>query len=119
MLHKTCIDFDMLVSSATLPQLYQEGRVQDKSNSWENYSVGYTYLLLKDEASSGQLQEVLDDLAKLKYMDSQRLAGTQLLIRSINDITPGRFVGNPITLRLQSEAYYVLIALALVIIFSA
>lgn len=117
--YKSHIDFDMLVSDATLPRLYLEGRVNDKSNSWENYSVGYTYLLAQNGTSQLQLQASLNELADSKYNEFPQLKGIQMLSINMNDITPGQFVGNPITLRLPIEAYYVLIGLALVVMLSA
>ena len=117
--YKSHIDFDMLVSESTLPRLYLEEKMNDRSESWENYSVGYSYLLVKEGISQAQLQGALDQLAEAKYSEIPRLEGMQLLSRNLNDITPGKFVGNPITLRLPIEIYYVLIGLALVVIFSA
>ncbi|MEO9869065.1 ABC transporter permease [Ekhidna sp.] len=117
--YKSHIDFDMLVSAATLPRLYREERMTDKSDSWENYSLGYTYLLLEEGSSQEQLQGSLNELSDAKYSAFPQLEGMQLLSRNLNDITPGQFVGNPITLRLPIEAYYVLIGLALVVMFSA
>lgn len=116
---KSHIDFDMLMSASSLPRLYQEKKVVDQSHSWENYSVGYTYILLQEGSLQTQLQESLNELANTKYNKFPQLEGMQLLSRSLNNITPGEFVGNPITLRLPIEAYYVLIGLALIILLSA
>ncbi|MEO9482768.1 MAG: ABC transporter permease [Ekhidna sp.] len=116
---KSHIDFDMLISASSLPRLYQENKVTDKSRSWENYSVGYTYLLLREGSTQTQLQESLNELASSKYKEFPQLEGMQLLSRRLNNITPGQFVGNPITLRLPIEAYYVLIGLAIIILLSA
>lgn len=117
--YKSHIKFDMLVSSATLSRLYQEEKMTDRSTSWENYSVGYSYLLVNQGTTQEQLQLALNQQAEAAYKDIARLEGMQLLSRNLNDITPGKFVGNPITLRLPIEAYYVLIGLAMVVMFSA
>ncbi|WP_258100788.1 ABC transporter permease [Marinoscillum pacificum] len=117
--YKSHIDFDMLVSASTLPRLYQEGKVQDRSESWENYSVGYSYLMVYPDVSEAQLLASLQELVDLKYKDIADLSGIEFLPRSLNQITPGAFVGNPITLRLPIEAYFVLFGLAIVILLSA
>lgn len=117
--YKSHIKFDMLTSSSTLPRLYEEKKVENLRNSWDNYSVCYTYLMTREGTSAYDLHVALNEMAESKYKNNERLAGLQLLSRNLNDITPGQFVGNPITLRLPIEAYYVLIILAMIIMISA
>lgn len=117
--YKSHIKFDILVSASSLPGLVNQNLLVDHAQSWERYSSCYTYLQTAEGVDQGALQNALNAIAKEKYAEIPRLADMQLISRSLTKITPGKFVGAPMTLRLPIEAYYVLIALALVIMISA
>jgi putative ABC transport system permease protein len=65
--YKSHIKFDMLVSSASLPRLYQEGRLNDRTNNWLDYSVCYTYILLQEGASATDFQTALNEISHIKF----------------------------------------------------
>ena len=117
--YKSHIKFDMLVSTASLPALYQEEKVTDFTGNWRRYSQCYTYVLLKPDSSEPDLTASLDDLVAHQYADYEELAGLTLVPQSLNAIAVGRFAGNPLSLRLPIEAYYFLGFLALIILLSA
>ena len=117
--YKSHIKFDMLVSAASLPALYQQEKVTDFTGDWRQYSQCYTYALLKPGSSAPDLAASLDDLVAHQYADFEELAGLKLVPQSLDAIAVGRFVGNPLSLRLPVEAYYFLGFLALIILVSA
>jgi putative ABC transport system permease protein len=117
--YKSHIKFDVLVSTASLPSLYQQGKINNLSDDWRRYSYCYTYAVLRPEQNERELRASLNDLVARKYAEFEDMKGFQLIPQSLNHITPGMFVGNPISLRLPLEAYYFLGFLALVILLSA
>ncbi|MEQ8473439.1 MAG: FtsX-like permease family protein [Marinoscillum sp.] len=117
--YKSHIKFDVLVSAASLVPLHHAGKVSDLRENWANYSKCYTYVELREGTTPSDLQVALSDLSNIKYSENEDLEDLQLLIQPLSAITPGRFLGNPISLRLPIEVYYFLGFLALVIMFSA
>lgn len=96
--YKPHIKFDMLVSAASLPALYQQEKVTDFTNDWRQYSQCYTYVLLKPGSSEPDLTASLSDLVAHQYADIEDQAGLTLLPQSLNAIAVGQFVGNPLSL---------------------
>lgn len=117
--YKSHVQFEVLISASSLPALYHQEKKQDLSDNWRRYSNSYTYLVLKPDVPEQELTIALDNLADQKYSEFGELAGIRLIPQHLNAITPGIFVGNPISLRLPLEAYYFLGFLALVIMLSA
>ncbi|MGB3464290.1 MAG: FtsX-like permease family protein, partial [Cyclobacteriaceae bacterium] len=117
--YKSHIKFDVLISSGSLPSLYQAGMLRDDSENWQAYSKGYTYLLAQENTSDESIEDLLSDLATTKYSTMEGLENLQLLSQPLAEISPGKFVGNPISLRLPIELYYILSAFALIIMLSA
>ena len=117
--YKSHIKFDMLISAASLPALYHQERVTDYTDNWHQYQQCYTYALLRPGNGEPDLAASLDDLVAHQYADFEELAGLKLVPQSLDAIALGRFVGNPLSLRLPVEAYYFLGFLALIILLSA
>ncbi|MDN5211761.1 ABC transporter permease [Fulvivirgaceae bacterium BMA12] len=117
--HKSHLKFDVLVSGTSLQALYNQGKLRDLSNYWEWYSYCYTYVVLNRDIKEGDLANALDELVIKHYADLENIRGLKLIPQALNNITPGKFAGNPPSLRLPIEAYYFLGFLALVIIISA
>ncbi|MEL6562081.1 MAG: ABC transporter permease, partial [Bacteroidota bacterium] len=117
--YKSHIKFDVLVSSKSLDNLYQQKLLKDDSQNWYRYSNGYTYLLLQKSANISQLNSALTDVISVNYSENENFSQLELIPQALTEISPGDFTGNPISLSLPIQAYYVLIALALIIILSA
>ncbi|MEP5614431.1 MAG: ABC transporter permease [Cyclobacteriaceae bacterium] len=117
--YKSHLTFDVLASSSTIPRLVQEKFRTDHSENWRNYSNSYTYVLLKENSTEGDLQAAIDDIVEKEYRDFEQLAELSLPVQRLSEITPGEFIGAPITLRLPIQAYYFLGLLTLIILFSA
>ncbi|WP_420576474.1 ABC transporter permease [Ekhidna sp.] len=111
--YPTHIKFDALISTSTLPQL---DHLTDHQKSWASNSRSYTYVLMADGSSDSELQAHLNDITieKEELLNEQSFA-----TQAMESINVGRFLANPITLRLPIEGYYVLVILALVVMISA
>ncbi|HLF34472.1 MAG TPA: ABC transporter permease [Cyclobacteriaceae bacterium] len=113
------LKFDALISTSTLPRLSQEKKISDLNNDWREYSVCYTYVVLKPGKSELELTTSLIDIVAHKYADNEYFQGFKLIPQVLTKITPGIFLGNPPSLQLPVEVYYFLGFLALVILISA
>ncbi|MEM1257286.1 MAG: ABC transporter permease [Bacteroidota bacterium] len=112
------IQFDFLVSMATLPSLVKQGKSDAAFNNWENYFDAYLYLLLKEGVSERDLEPILNDAASERYT---RLEDVNITFapEGLSQINLSRFHQNDISLRMPVEVIYVLSFLGLVVLFSA
>lgn len=111
--YPTHIKFDALISSSTLPQL---DHLTEHQQSWSNNSMSYTYVLLSEGSTN---EEFVSSLKQIE-LDHEELMNEQAFeTQELSKINVGRFLANPITLRLPIEAYYVLAILSLVVMISA
>jgi putative ABC transport system permease protein len=111
--YPTHIKFDALISNSTLPQL---DHLTDHQKSWASNSRSYNYVLMANGSSDSDLQTHLNKIA----VEKEELLNEQSFVtQSMESINVGRFLANPITLRLPIEGYYVLAILALVVMISA
>jgi len=117
--YKTHIRFDVLISATTMESLYKENKFQNSTNNWQWYSSCYSYVLLHPVQKSEALTVALDDLVKRKYAAIEDIKGLKLIGQPLTEITPGIFLGNPISFSLPIEVYYLLSFLALAIMISA
>ena len=117
--YKSHIKFDVLVSSSSLDALYNQNLLKDDSQNWNRYSNGYTYVLLKESSNTSQLKTALEDVVSVNYSENETLSKLELIPQTLTEISPGIFTGNPISLSLPIEAYYILISLAVIIMLSA
>jgi putative ABC transport system permease protein len=114
------LEFDVLVSSSTRQSLIQQKKMEDLSNNWEWYFRTYTFVLLKDGKTVGELNNALADLVAHKYKDikAEHIKGFNLSSQNITDIQFGVY-GNDTNTRLPLIGYYFVGILALIIIVSA
>jgi len=117
--YKSHLEFDVLVSASSQEILYKQEKISDISDNWSNYYQSYVYALVKPQASAEQLQSALDSLVADKYTSDESLLGSTFIAQPLVDITPGSALGNAPTTRLPLFVYYILAALALVIMISA
>ena len=57
----------MLVSASSLKVLYDEKKITDFTNDWENYSKSFTYVLLRPGKIESDLTSALASLVSIKY----------------------------------------------------
>ncbi len=118
--YKSHIVFDVLVSSSTLPALYDDQKVNDETNDWENYFRAYTYALMAPGKSEADLSTALDDLVARKYanLHSEQVNGFRLMAQNLDDVQMHLYA-NDTNNRLPAIGYYFLYVLATIVLFSA
>lgn len=112
------IQFEFLVSMATIPSLVKQSKSQVTFDDWKNYSDSYLYVLLKEDKTHKDLAPILLDISKEKYAAIENI-DISFESEQLADITPGAFRQNPISLRMPIEAIYFLSFLGLIVLFSA
>lgn len=117
--YKLHLKFDVLVSTASLPALQREKKTENHVDDWQRYSYSYTYATLQEGKTVTDLISALDQLVVQKYEGNEDLKGLKLIPQPLTKITPGIFVGNPPSLQLPVEGYYILGFLALIIMLTA
>ncbi|MEM1137692.1 MAG: ABC transporter permease, partial [Bacteroidota bacterium] len=115
---KSHLKFDVLVSSASLPILFQTNKINDFTNSWQA-EQSYTYVLLDSDKKQEDLTVALNDLVSHQYTNPDVPKGFMLMGQKLSNITPGIIVRNPPSDNLPMMAYYFLAFLAAVIMLSA
>ena len=118
--YKSHLAFDALVSTSSLPLLYADKKIEDRSNDWENYFRTYTYVLLRPDADEEQLDRTLADFVKRTYRDisAEHIKGFHLTPQPLSQVQLG-LMGNDTNNRLFLAGYYFLVALAIIILISA
>ncbi len=118
--YKSHLKFDVLVSASSMPALYAQSKLEDRTNSWEWYFRTYTYVLLKESKDQNDLNHILADLVKHKYADikMEQTKGFMLKSQKLSEIQLG-LSGNDTNNRLPLIGYYFLGILALVIMVTA
>ncbi len=118
--YKSHLKFDVLMSSSSRQALYAAKKLEDQTNLWDWYYRTYTYALLKDDKTTGDLQATLNDLVARKYADikSDQVKDFKLIPQPLSDVQLG-LAGNDTNNRLPLIGYYFLIILASIIMFTA
>ncbi|MGK7396184.1 MAG: ABC transporter permease [Candidatus Cyclobacteriaceae bacterium M3_2C_046] len=117
--YKSHIDFDILVSASTIASLENTGIKTFPLNNWDTYAAGYTYLLFKEGHQADHLMPLLQQLGQEKYDGKSARYKLSFSLQALSQITPGKLLQHPITLRMPLVIYYVFLAFALLIILIA
>src|SRR4030043_2382345 len=64
---KSHIQFEALISAATLPVLEKEDKIADITDNWEEFGSSFVYILLNENARQSDLDSALVNIGKLKY----------------------------------------------------
>jgi putative ABC transport system permease protein len=118
--YKSHLQFDVLMSSATMPVLVAEKKLEETSNNWESYFRTYTFALMKNANAKDDLNKILANVVDLKYknLQAEHLKGFEMKAQEIDDIKFDK-TGNDTGVWLFREIYYFLGGLALIILLSA
>jgi putative ABC transport system permease protein len=116
--HKSHLKFDVLVSAASLQALYQQEKITNLSNNWEDHHQTWTYVLLDAEKTGQDLTAALNNVVKQKYAGLKDFEGFELSAQELSAININ-LLNNEISYRLPTFVYYFLSVLALVIMVSA
>lgn len=118
--YKSHLKFDVLMSSATMPSLVAEKKLDDLVNNWNWYFRPYTYVLLRDDKTVHDLQAALSDAVKRNEANIQEEYSKGLYFepQALKDVQLG-LTGNDTNNRLPIQGFYLLGVLALIIMLSA
>jgi len=84
---KSHIAYDVFASASSIAALEKSGVLPDKSNSWNSFEQGYTYVKIKNDSRSAlinSLNRISADINKDPSSGSVRLQ-----LQSLSSITPG------------------------------
>jgi putative ABC transport system permease protein len=115
---KSHIKFEILVSMSTLQSLISSEIEKVDMDEWKDVWNTHLYLLASEGKTSTDISETLDDIAQVKYEPFEDYTA-QFELQPLNKISPGKLLGNPMSIRMPVEGFYFLSFLALIIILSA
>jgi putative ABC transport system permease protein len=85
---KSHISFDVYVSASSVPLLEKDHKLPAKSDTWNSFENGYTYLVLHKNVTKQNLEDRLERLSA--YINKESNSGTfNFRTQSLSSITPG------------------------------
>ncbi len=115
---KSHINFDILVSMSTLESLITSGIEDYDMDSWRDIWNTHIYFLSQEGKTKAELTQILDNISQVKYEAFEDFKAT-FQLQPLTEISPGKMLSNPMSIRMPIEGFYFLSILALIIIFSA
>src|SRR4030043_275600 len=115
---KSHIQFEALISDATLLALEKENKISDITDNWEEFGSNYVYILLKENARQSDLDTALVKTGKLKYPENGKV-NISFYSTPISRIVPGPLLANEIGMFLPNAFVIFFAGLAIVIMLSA
>ncbi len=89
---KSHIEYEIFASMVSVPVLEQTKKLKTTLNQWNNYSSGYTYILVKPEVDETYLTNSLSGVSK-RTLKTFSFKGNEreytFKAQSLKDITPG------------------------------
>lgn len=115
---KSHLQFEALISSATLEALEKAKKVDNITDNWESFYQSYIYILLKENAGQSDLDTALAKISKLKYYKNEDV-NLSFYSAPLNGLVPGPLLANEIGMFLPKPFIIFFAGLALVIMLSA
>ena len=115
---KSHFDFEALASTNGLPLLEKEGFLLAPLTDWNNIYDNYIYIKTNEEFDEANLNNFFSDAAQNNYESEGEFEYT-FKLQSLADITMGPLKSNTMGFGLPSFIVYILLGLALVVLFSA
>jgi putative ABC transport system permease protein len=119
--NKSHIVFEGLASMATVKSLEASGKSEKVLDSWTNFWNGWTYIVIEEGKTTEEIESHLGKIYKknIASIDNPEVYKAKFLLQNLNDITPGRFLNNPIGPFLPWLFIYFLGGLALVVLLTS
>jgi len=119
--NKSHIVFEALASMSTINSLKAIGKDDSEMDNWLDFWDGWTYVKLKEGISKEDFQAHLDNIynAHIGSVDNPDAYKAKFELQSLNDITPGPFINNPIGPSLPWAFVYFLGGLAGIIMLTS
>ena len=118
MKQKSHIQFEALISAATLLALEKEKKVGNITDNWEEFGSSFVYILLNENARQSDLDTALVKIGKLKYHENGKV-NISFFSTPISKIVPGPLLANEIGMFLPKAFVIFFAGLAIVIMLSA
>jgi putative ABC transport system permease protein len=118
MKQKSHIQFEALISAATLLVLEKEKKVGNITDNWEEFGSSFVYILLNENARQSDLDTALVKIGKLKYHENGKV-NISFYSTPISKIVPGPLLANEIGMFLPKAFVIFFAGLAIVIMLSA
>lgn len=118
MKQKSHIQFEALISAATLLALEKENKIGNITDNWEEFGSSFVYILLNDNARQSDLDTALVKIGKLKYHENGKV-NISLYSTPLSKIVPGPLLANEIGMFLPKAFLIFFAGLAIVIMLSA
>ena len=115
---KTSLPFELLASLNTLTALTRDSILNYPPGDWSNIWSNYTYVLLEKGKTRADLQRILDQVSTKQYAHLQN-NGFYFKAEALEDIMPGRAIGNNTNTAIPEGVLLFLSILCLIIILSA
>lgn len=115
---KSHIQFEALISAATLLALEKENKIGNITDNWEEFGSSFVYIMLKDNARQSNLDTALVKIGKLKYHENGKV-NISFYSTPISKIVPGPLLANEIGMFLPKAFVIFFAGLAIVIMLSA
>jgi putative ABC transport system permease protein len=116
--YKTHIPLEIFGSWSTLPVLNTQEIDNVKLDDWKSVWDTYLFVLMEEGKSRGDLTRALDRITEVEFEDYEDFK-LSFNTQALSEITPGRFLNNPMSFRMPKEGFYFLSFLALIVIISA
>src|SRR5690606_34002795 len=125
---KSHLEFDAIVSAASLEILYktssdstQLGKIENLSSNWNTDHLAYAYALLSKNATEKDLNFALAQISQQKFKENTnlRLIESRIDFQQFTEITPGPVVNNSNVETLPVFVYYIFGRLILFILIAS
>jgi len=115
---KTHLPFKFLASLSTMKSLPEGAVMNNEDNNWDNVWTNYTYVLLKEGQSKGDLQANLDKISEEIYSPKYDNKHS-FKAMTLNDLSPADFISNTTHVSIPKVVLWILGVLCLIVMFSA
>ncbi|MBL0740570.1 ABC transporter permease [Chryseolinea lacunae] len=86
---KSHFEFDAYVSWSTVAPLEHLGRLSKKSQTWDSFEYGYTYVTLQPHATKAALNNVLNNISRTITKESTAGGSYAFELQPLASVTPG------------------------------
>ena len=85
---KSHFEFDAYISSSTVSSLEKLGHLSKKSDTWDSFELGYTYVVLQPQATASSLSLVLEEIGNSVAQNANEKERFAFMFQSVASITP-------------------------------
>ncbi|MEJ7827535.1 MAG: ABC transporter permease [Segetibacter sp.] len=119
--YKSHLQFDGIMSAATLDRLYAANKIENFIGDWSNNDRTFAYVLLRKNAKQQDLTNALDQITAQHFKDNKNesIKNARLTFQPLTKINPGPLINNSPSNQLPLFVYYILGGLVLVILFTS